>query len=186
MSPTAFADSINVNRSSVTHIFSGRNQPSLDVAKKILNAFPEISSDWLILGTGSMLRGETSPSGDSPSLVSTQDSSRQLPRSSGSPQPDLFAALADVAPEDAAPSGSPVSVSDNKDRHPQSVSPEEPIDNTNAEEAVRPSKRTRPGETLIQDSLPKRERILKSHPDRQLVRVVFFYSDRTCEVYNPS
>ena len=34
MSPTNFADTIDINRSSLTHIFSGRNQPSLDVAKK--------------------------------------------------------------------------------------------------------------------------------------------------------
>ena len=56
MSPTAFADKININRSSLTHIFSGRNQPSLDVAKKILTAFPEISTEWLIMGMGEMLQ----------------------------------------------------------------------------------------------------------------------------------
>ena len=49
MSPTTFADTIQINRSSLTHIFSGRNQPSLDIAKKILNAFPEVNTDWLIM-----------------------------------------------------------------------------------------------------------------------------------------
>ena len=56
MSPTAFADTIGINRSSLAHIFSGRNQPSLDVAKKILTSFPEISTEWLIMGVGLMIK----------------------------------------------------------------------------------------------------------------------------------
>ena len=56
MSTSTFADKINISRSSLTHIFSGRNQPSLDIAKKILSAFPEISTEWLIMGMGNMLQ----------------------------------------------------------------------------------------------------------------------------------
>ena len=38
----------------MSHIKSGRSNPSLDVALKILERFPEVSTDWLILGKGSM------------------------------------------------------------------------------------------------------------------------------------
>jgi len=49
---TQFADKIQIQRSSLSHILSGRNNPSLDVIVKILNTFPEISPEWLIKGLG--------------------------------------------------------------------------------------------------------------------------------------
>lgn len=186
MSPTAFADSINVNRSSVTHIFTGRNQPSLDVARKILKAFPEISSDWLIMGTGAMLRQEPSPAVISPTAAAPQDSIHQLPKTAGGQQPDLFADLEEVASDNGESSEIPASGDGSRNPIPQSVPVAERTDYTNAEASLRPARRGRSGESQIQDTLSKRERILKSQSDRHLVRVVFFYSDRTCEVYNPS
>lgn len=186
MSPTAFADNINVNRSSVTHIFTGRNQPSLDVARKILKAFPEISSDWLIMGAGAMLRQEPSPAVSSPTAAAPHDSIHQLPNTAGGQQPDLFADLEEVASDNGESSEIPASGDGSRNPIPQSVPIAEQTDYTNAEAPLRPARRGRSGESQIQDTLPKRERILKSQSDRHLVRVVFFYSDRTCEVYNPS
>lgn len=54
--PAGFAEKIGVNRSNLTHVFSGRNQPSLDFAKKVLVAFPEVSTEWLIMGVGKMIK----------------------------------------------------------------------------------------------------------------------------------
>ena len=54
--PAGFAEKIGVNRSNLTHLFSGRNQPSLDFAKKVLTAFPEVSTEWLIMGVGNMIK----------------------------------------------------------------------------------------------------------------------------------
>ncbi len=53
-----FAEVIGVNRSSISHILSGRNNPSLDFLQKVLIKFPHINPDWLILGQGNMLRNE--------------------------------------------------------------------------------------------------------------------------------
>jgi transcriptional regulator with XRE-family HTH domain len=55
-SATRFADEIDVQRSGISHILSGRNQPSFDFLVKILTRFPEIDALWLILGTGTMLK----------------------------------------------------------------------------------------------------------------------------------
>ena len=55
MNPTEFADEIGVQRSSISHILSGRNNPSLDLVTKILNRFPEIDSNWLVLGKRSLV-----------------------------------------------------------------------------------------------------------------------------------
>lgn len=52
-----FAAEIDIKAPTLSHILNGRNNPSLDVLKKILERYPTISSDWLILGVGPMQRG---------------------------------------------------------------------------------------------------------------------------------
>ncbi len=50
MTASQFADEIGVQRSSVSHILSGRNKPSLEFIQKVLNRFPKVDSTWLING----------------------------------------------------------------------------------------------------------------------------------------
>ncbi len=52
LSAAAFADAIQVGRSSISHILSGRNKPSLEFVMKIIDAFPEVELYWLLNGTG--------------------------------------------------------------------------------------------------------------------------------------
>ncbi len=56
LTQSAFADLIGVQRSAVSHILSGRNNPGLDFLARILASFPDISGDWLITGKGDMLK----------------------------------------------------------------------------------------------------------------------------------
>jgi transcriptional regulator with XRE-family HTH domain len=53
---TRFADEIGVQRSSVSHILSGRNNPSFEFIQKILSRYKNLSSEWLIMGIGSMYK----------------------------------------------------------------------------------------------------------------------------------
>lgn len=53
---TRFADEINVQRSGISHILSGRNKPGLDFITKILDTYPELNPDWIIMGRGEMLK----------------------------------------------------------------------------------------------------------------------------------
>lgn len=55
MTPAQFAESLGINRSNLTHIFSGRNLPSLEFVRKILTTYPDISTEWLIMNVGNML-----------------------------------------------------------------------------------------------------------------------------------
>lgn len=50
LTPSEFAEKIDVQRSAISHITSGRNKPSLDFLIKIKKSFPEIDTDWLIFG----------------------------------------------------------------------------------------------------------------------------------------
>lgn len=61
LSPAEFAEEIGVQRSSISHIISGRNKPSLDFITKIKTAFPEFEWNWLITGEGEMLISEKEP-----------------------------------------------------------------------------------------------------------------------------
>ncbi|MDC6386190.1 XRE family transcriptional regulator [Flagellimonas taeanensis] len=52
LSVSAFADEIGVQRSSISHLLSGRNKPSLDFVMKLVNAYPEVNLYWLLKGEG--------------------------------------------------------------------------------------------------------------------------------------
>ncbi len=54
LSSSQFADKIGVQRSSVSHVISGRNKPGFDFIMKILDAFPGINAEWLMRGSGDM------------------------------------------------------------------------------------------------------------------------------------
>jgi transcriptional regulator with XRE-family HTH domain len=54
LTATRFADIIGVQRSSISHILSGRNKPSFDFIQRFLRKFPEVNAEWLILGKGNM------------------------------------------------------------------------------------------------------------------------------------
>lgn len=58
LSSSQMADRIGVQRSAISHILSGRNKPSLDFVIKVLEAFENVSSDWLLTGKN---EGEKSP-----------------------------------------------------------------------------------------------------------------------------
>lgn len=66
LSSAAFADAIGVQRSSISHVLSGRNKPSLDFILKTLLAFPHVSPQWLLLGT------------DTPTLSTTEKKAESL------------------------------------------------------------------------------------------------------------
>lgn len=198
MSSTTFADTIGINRSGLTHIFSGRNQPSLDVAKKILTTFPEISTEWLIMGVGEMLQtppvSEKNPVKEIPVSVSMVDNMQQT---------DLFSAMMDMADTVTGAETNPVSKPASPDKAPvpemEPVINEPVVDDSSEEETVKdeipdskpaklPLTRQRP---KIQDShIPvresKREKISNSQADKKIAKIIFFYDDKSFDVYMPN
>ena len=59
-SASSFAEKIGVQRSSISHILSGRNKPSLEFVMKVLSSFPEIDLYWLLNGKGTFPAQENS------------------------------------------------------------------------------------------------------------------------------
>ncbi len=58
LSASSFADKINVQRSSISHLLSGRNKPSLDFILKVIESFPEVELLWLLNGKGNFPKVE--------------------------------------------------------------------------------------------------------------------------------
>ena len=60
LNASSFADKIGVQRSSLSHLLSGRNKPSLDFILKILEVFPEVDLYWILNGKGSFPKNSES------------------------------------------------------------------------------------------------------------------------------
>jgi len=58
LSASVFADKIGVQRSSMSHLLSGRNKPSLDFIIKVVEIFPEVDLYWILNGKGSFPKEE--------------------------------------------------------------------------------------------------------------------------------
>jgi len=71
LTATLFADKIGVQRSSISHILSGRNKPSLDFILKVTSEFTDVDIKWLLNGKGSFPHN---PKNNSPSTPSFFDS----------------------------------------------------------------------------------------------------------------
>ena len=77
LSASGFADKIDVQRSSISHLLSGRNRPSLDLVLKINKSFPEVNLYWLLNGKGTfpaMEQKDTTPTSPTP-ILDTKDAS---------------------------------------------------------------------------------------------------------------
>lgn len=55
LSPTQFANAIGVQRATLQHILSGRNEPSLKIIMAIHNSFPDVELEWLLNGKGTAI-----------------------------------------------------------------------------------------------------------------------------------
>ena len=113
LSPSKFADIIGVQRSSISHVISGRNKPSFDFLQKTLKAFPGLNATWLMLGEGTMYEqmgrnisgnlfdSQVEPEGPTEELISeTEEGLREIeaPESTVSSE-----AKSEITPESPAP-----------------------------------------------------------------------------------
>jgi transcriptional regulator with XRE-family HTH domain len=59
LTASLFADKIGVQRSSISHILSGRNKPSLDFILKVTSVFSDVDMYWLLNGKGAFPKTTT-------------------------------------------------------------------------------------------------------------------------------
>ena len=202
LSASAFADTIGISRSGLTHLLTGRNQPSLDVARKILAKYPEISTEWLIMGMGEMLRPEEAnglsgnPSKDALTEPSVEHPSEN---SKFGTQHDLFGDFdnMDDSERDVEANLAVDEAEDEleftEDEKDTSASAIETLHPAPVEESVTPASvpatpsRPRKPASEARTVPARRERHANAPAPAQgkkLQKIVFFYDDHSFEVYN--
>lgn len=199
MSASAFADTIGISRSGLTHLLTGRNQPSLDVARKILAKFPEISTEWLIMGMGDMLRSDEQV--EQPSVATgTRENAAEQHRAENpkfGDQHDLFAEFAN--PDDSEQDDEVEVLADESTEYVESAEDEQDMDSVpvsasipeQVEASVAPVRTSTPQprpRKPVSEPKPapaRRERHLPAPAqEKKLQKIVFFYDDHSFEVYN--
>lgn len=156
MTAAKFAEEIGVQASGISHILSGRNNPSTDFIIKILERFRGINSDWLLLGKGNMYKSGTNSS--------FNDAGQSLSSNLSS---DLFSAAQTKLKDDTI---------QEEDINQAASEMETEIDsNTFATE--KPLNINKPSSTNIEYDKSKR--------DRKVEKIVIFFNDNSFESYNP-
>ena len=184
---TDFATKINVGNAQISHLKTGRNQASLDIVTKILQSFPEISPDWLILGKGDIYRNGTEKS------VIQENNTK---KSTSEPfMKDLFEDASingtenrreiDLNSTEQTEQSKPIEVKQNFN----SISETTKSENTHIIENTKEEKKTANVEAVETPSFqPKKDEpqfneVRLNHTVR---KILVFYSDKTYEEFTPN
>ena len=73
LNASSFADILNIQRSNLSHILSGRNKPSLDFIEKFISKFPDEDLIWLITGNKSLQNQQKLSNQNKESLILVND-----------------------------------------------------------------------------------------------------------------
>jgi transcriptional regulator with XRE-family HTH domain len=168
-----FADEIGVQKSSISHIISGRNNASLDFIQKVLLCYPEVNMDWLMFGKGPLFRGtETAmnASTDAPlNVVSVQNSASV----------DLFSELNPAnGSEFRKELDLNIETATLKNSTNENIETDELV--TKQEEKIQPADSS----TWRPENIIKSSRHEHASP-KIIIKIVEFYSDNTYREYFP-
>ncbi|WP_461078318.1 helix-turn-helix transcriptional regulator [Spirosoma flavus] len=140
LTPSYFADEIGVQRSSISHILSGRNRPSFDIIQKIIRRFPELGYDWIMEEDNSQGNqvpssnyGNRPPSNNNRPVTDRRDpyaTTSQLPFSYVNPPSSVRTQRNEIPPA-TTPINSPVQFTEPAS---ESNNAPEPVVNANAQE----------------------------------------------------
>lgn len=165
-----FADEIGVQKSGISHIISGRNNPSLDFVQKILQRFPEVNMEWLIMGKGSMIKGEGFKSNE-----------QEIQSSISAPGGNILAF--DLFSEQISP---PKEVKVPEKTAESIVEFRIPDDEKLDEELMQkgPATHLSAPEPTAEKKASTIQSIVEA-PSKKLEKILFFYTDKTFTEYHP-
>lgn len=155
LSPSQLADELGVPRSTISHILSERNKPSLEFIQKVLDRYTDIASEWLVMGIGSMQK-TTNPGPSASSSQTTTDLFTQREASSRDPESLPVQKTIEVSTD---------TVKEKYENLSKVKQPEKPLLNTEKEDI-----------TLLNAANQTRRKILK---------IITYYDDFTFEEFFP-
>ncbi|MDO5615198.1 MAG: helix-turn-helix transcriptional regulator [Cruoricaptor ignavus] len=159
LSSSEFADAVDVPRSSISHIASGRNKPSLDFLIKVKDRFPELEWDWLIKGKGEMLKSDSTEN----------EIPNEVDKRTTTSLPDLFTLIDDDN----------FGITESEDRLSKENPREEPVPNKEpVREIISDSQRLE-----IQENKKAIQHI--ENQENKIKRIVLFFDNGKFESFEP-
>jgi len=182
-----FAEEIGIQPSGMSHILSGRNNPSLEFVSKVIRRYPEIDANWLLMGKGQMygelgmknneefapLRSQAvSPLEPGRGIRANEELGMRNEESLS--EPTLFSAPL------PAPAPAPLPEPRKENYEPEIREAEDLPDLVSAQ-------REQEEEERKEEPMPvaKEKPAPVSTDKRRLVKILFFYDDHTFEEYRP-
>lgn len=180
-----FAEEIGIQPSGMSHILSGRNNPSLDFVMKVIRRWPEVNINWLMFGKGEMFVSQPVTQLSSAPLV--QESRPVVPPPVAMQEPATPSAA-----QEQTNSSPEMSLFEpdlfTQSETPQTTVSEEPLPVTPIEEPVAPQtppmaqlNENRP-EVAARPSAPVQPNL----PHKKAVKIIVLYDDHTFSEYRPS
>jgi len=180
-----FAEEIGIQPSGMSHIMSGRNNPSLEFVNKVVRRYPEIDANWLLLGRGEMYMGLT----PDPKSLTPDPSPKE--RGMDRVEPTLFSVQDSGAEE--------TGTVDRETQHAASLQEGDLVSEAGHASSLQEGglvmesphvdveTRLAGGETRHAASLQtgKRDMAPAESAGRRLVKILMFYDDHTFEEYYP-
>ena len=168
------AEILGVQPATISHILNGRNRPSFEFIEKLLQRFPKMNPDWLILGKGNLYRSEL----QNPRVARERETTPFSPAQMS---------FEPAAPESSAPTAPP---QDLFTTSPQNL-PHQPSNPTNQHPFAGQNSPSNSENlsTKTETKRPDSERSMPVVPtqiqDSDIERIVIFLKDGTCIPYNP-
>ena len=184
ISPAEFADKIGVQRSSMSHILNGRNQPSAAFIQKMLQVYPLLNSRWLMIGEGSLRM-------NSPDIGTIEDKPASIPiiattnesvdisgfQNKNEKAADPGSLFLPEQEPDFQKIGDKASVASlHMDNDKNTIIQDESVTAAPSENTVIEEKRV-----FKASSLP-----VNIVSEKEIEQVLFFYKDKTFTIYRPS
>ena len=169
-----FADEIGVQKSSISHIISGRNNASLDFVQKILYRYPEVNLDWIMFGKGPVFKGQES------AVNTSNDADLSVHSPRFSPSVDLFS---DLQPDKGTEirKHDVVKIEGKQDENIPKAQEATMPSGAHSEEISTPVQ-----DQSIDDSETKMDKLKqKNSTTKTLLKIVEFYSDNSFREFFP-
>lgn len=194
LTPSKLADILQIQRSGISHLLSGRNKPSFDFIQGILINFPQINPEWLILGKGKPYKSQISAPPPTPAQTRVTTPTSVSPTAPTATTPSSPATLFDIPAERNGESlfDIPQFVPEAAFERPAGQIPTPSALNDVQEESLvtplvsqqvtRVSEPSQPSENRISEPVatPNPD-IPAAKRDKHIVRITVFYNDGTFE-----
>ncbi|HKM12776.1 MAG TPA: hypothetical protein PL115_01595 [Bacteroidales bacterium] len=191
LTPSKLADILQIQRSGISHLLSGRNKPSFDFIQGILTNFPQINPEWLILGKGRPYKSQVSAPPPTPAQTTVVAPTSVSPNATTPSSPaTLFDIPADRNRESLfdMPQFVPETAFERPTKQiptpsmPNDVQEEPPVTPPVSQQVTRVPEPSQPSENRILEPIATpNPNIPAAKRDKHIVRITVFYNDGTFE-----